>query len=66
MNLKELIKEVEKYNECYLPENRLWYKGTKQTVEAVDNSFIVEDKWSIKREEILKDWQKLKKLLGVK
>ena len=72
MNLKELIKEVEtlKRNEkdfkntlgIAVTESLL--QGIKQTVEAVDifmyNYFISKD------DEDNRDWQKLKKLLGIK
>ena len=70
MNLKELIKEVEMLNKVInkkgvidklllrpiMEINKL--QGIKQTVEAVDNINMFSKKF--------KDWQKLKKLLGVK
>ncbi len=71
MNIKQLIKEVEGLNilmNNYRPPLSDSYyemlgrlKGIKQTVEAVDNITGFEINWFD-----LKDWQTLKKLLGVK
>ena len=62
MNLKQLIKEVERIEEetkdHYYVDEKL--QGIKQTVEAVDKQFGMRYLF------IYKDWQKLKKLLEVK
>jgi len=77
MDLKELIKEVKLINDI---NPRTEYsigklKGIKQTVEAVDKVFrgmVTKGKDKdtyfrlFKDIDILGDWQKLKKLLGVK
>ncbi len=70
MNLKELIKEVERLRQevfeignseddkrAYLNVGKR--RGIKQTVEAVDV-------FTLMSFEEAKDWQKLKKLLGLK
>ncbi len=67
--LKSLIKEVERLKEQYkvcfnsneLKIIRAEIQGIKQTVEAVDNITGFEINWFD-----LKDWQTLKRLLGVK
>ena len=72
MKLKELIKDVERLKEKQkeLPMGEGWLKcndilfGIKQTVEAVDRFEIAEGCGVCVRVE--KDWQKLKKLLGLK
>ena len=61
MNLKELIVEVEelkknKENDDYL----IWIKKTVEAVEDMASFYFI-----LKTGEY-KDWQKLKKLLGVK
>ena len=76
--LKSLIKEVERLKKeqstCDrriisgegrygLLEERL--QGIKQTVEAVDN-MMVNKWWLNKTTNEMKDWQKQKKLLGIK
>ena len=70
MNLKQLIKEVERLKpKADTPHfevvvNAIKYSGIKQTVEAVDRlpSFV---KYQV-TQEFDEDWQKLKELLGVK
>ncbi len=80
MNLKQLIKEVERLL-CekgdiekqfkHLPKGKCAYVqklqllGIKQTVEAVDN-MMVNKWWLNKTTNEMKDWQTLKKLLGLK
>ncbi len=61
MNLKELIRDVERLNKAEQSE-RIFYRlqGIKQTVEAVDN---IKTLYFLEQEI---DWQKLKKLLGLK
>ena len=77
MNLKELIKEVERLMDNYklgskneypaitpLPEQII---GIKQTVEAVDVWFKIKDMSAFELgQQGMKDWQTLKKLLGIK
>ena len=69
MNLKSLIKEVEllkKENDFYgIKEDDSQLKGIKQTVEAV-NKFVTYDWYAPCGTDESKDWQKLKKLLGLK
>ncbi len=71
MNLKQLIKEVERLIWLKSQQKfntRLWIlydfalKKIKQTVEAVDKSFG----FALANKLKIKDWQKLKKLLGIK
>ena len=70
--LKQLIKEVESLIEyAKIPEFKkeclFELKGIKQTVEAVYNQFqIRENKQCDLGIQWFKDWQSLKKLLGVK
>ncbi len=72
MSLKQLIKEAERLktasvdkNACIRYEAKLQLHSIKQTVEAVDCgldytiAYSLDEKWQ-------KEWQKLKKLLGVK
>ena len=74
MNLKQLIKEVERLNKNVRDSTRLLQgnctyceeltgklKGIKQTVEAVDKEYGLSVYVNVD-----KDWQTLKKLLGVK
>ena len=65
MNLKDLIMEVERLNKklfgnklygCPVTKGQL--KAIKQTVEAVEKQGITREDYE--------DWQKLKKLLGLK
>ncbi len=75
MNIKELIEEVERLKEQYkvcfnsneLKIIRAEIQGIKQTVEAVVNSpnYFVVTKYN-NGNEYYKDWQTLKKLLGLK
>ncbi len=65
--LKSLIKEVEKliddcpnWKDCEC-ENAIQLQAIRKTVEAVDNITGFEINWFD-----LKDWQTLKKLLGLK
>ncbi len=70
MNLKQLIKEVESdlhiiedsmdMKEVKLAEERIFVR--KQIVEAVDKSFG----FALANKLKIKDWKKLKKLLGIK
>ena len=69
--LKSLIKEVEnliddcpnwKYCEC---ENAIQLQAIRKTVEAVEN-MMVNKWWLNKTTNEMKDWQTLKRLLGVK
>ena len=66
MNLKDLIKEVERLNkELKENETTVIYEkldSIKQTVEAVDD-YMFEDYYE---EEAIEDWQTLKNLLGLK
>ena len=69
MNLKELIKDVERLKElkkyectcsiCYDKDNKL--EGIKQTVEVMLPYIEVDE-----NHELDNNWQKLKKLLGLK
>lgn len=75
MNLKQLIREVEKLQKlrvkAFKDNPEYWVKydniigGVKMTVEAVDKliGVLVED---INDFPNVKDWNKLKKLLGLK
>ena len=66
MNLKQLIKEVEKLRKVATDTyDNFYLKGIKQTVEAVDKD-TTGVMWDNMSEEYHKDWQKLKKLLEVK
>ena len=67
--LKQLIKEVEcLIDYAKIPEfekSIAELRGIKQTVEAVEN-MMVNKWWLNKTTNEMKDWQTLKKLLGVK
>lgn len=60
MNLKQLIKEVEKMKKSFDFSDMTTLKGVEMTVEAVDNCLTLNS--SIFND----DWLKLKKLLGLK
>ncbi len=72
MNLKQLIKEVERlkhisnhplnYTVDKVSTARITLLAIKQTVEAVDKDMMLIDI----DDDSIKDWQTLKKLLGVK
>ena len=71
MNLKELIKEVERleydrnttHNVLERVNIERQLRGIKQTVEAVDKLLGQQFQYD---PDDLKDWQKLKELLGLK
>ncbi len=62
--LKQLIKEVKRLKicDCYTDMREL--RGIKQTVETVD-IIVSEYKYRFNPNTDYKDWQKLKKLLGI-
>ena len=72
MNLKELIKEVERLNNNIDKDrltstiSKLKLESIKQTVEVVDNLVPMRlAQEFVKPDDELKDWQTLKKLLGI-
>ena len=71
MNLKELIKDVERLkikkeiHNISITSSDYKLQGIKQTVEAV-NKFVTYDWYAPCGTEESKDWQKLKELLGLK
>ncbi len=75
MNLKQLIKEVERLNEELDNAKTVRHRERigfgllkiKQTVEAVDTWLKIKDISAFELgQQSMKDWQTLKKLLGLK